>query len=95
MGSPVSPVIANIYMENFEEITLCHECPLPTPWWKGYVSDVINIVKQEQVDTLLNHLHSVDPYIKFILEAPGSSGSISFLDTKHSLDLDYTMHTSV
>ena len=44
MGSPVSPVIANIYMEYFEELTLGPQCPIPTPWWKRYVDD--------------NHLHN-------------------------------------
>ena len=34
MGSQVSPGIANIYMEYFEEMALGHQCPIPTPWWK-------------------------------------------------------------
>ena len=32
MGFPVSPVIANIYMEYFEEIAVGPECCIPTPW---------------------------------------------------------------
>ena len=45
MGSPVSPVIANIYMEYFEELVLGPQCPIPTPWWKRYVHDAIYITK--------------------------------------------------
>ena len=34
MGSSVSPVIANICMEYFEELALGPQCPIPTPWWE-------------------------------------------------------------
>ena len=30
MGSPVSPVIANIYMEYFEDLALGPECSMPS-----------------------------------------------------------------
>ena len=75
MGPPVSPVIANIYMEYFEEIALDPQCPILTLWWKRYV-DVISIVKEEQVDTLFNHLNYVDPHIKFTTEALDNDDSI-------------------
>ena len=55
--SPVYPVIPYIYMEYYEELALCLQCP--TPWWKIYVDDVISVVKKEQIDTLFNHLNSV------------------------------------
>ena len=51
MGSSVSPVIASICMEYFEELALGPQCPIPTPWWKRYVEDINNIVKKEQIDT--------------------------------------------
>ena len=50
--------------------------PNSYPWWKRYVDDVINKVEKEQVDTLFGHFHSVDPNIKFTMEAPGNDGSI-------------------
>ena len=28
-----------------------------------YVYDIINVVRKEQVDTIFNHLNSVDPHI--------------------------------
>ena len=34
IGSPVSVVIANIYMEYFGEISLGSQCPIPIPGWK-------------------------------------------------------------
>ena len=42
--------------------------PIDMPWWKRYVDDVISIVKNEQVDTLFNHLISVDALIKFTMK---------------------------
>ena len=46
MCSPVSPIVANIYMEYFKEIALGPQCPRSTPWWKRYVDDAISIVKK-------------------------------------------------
>ena len=83
MGLSVSSVILNIYMEYFEEIALGPQSPIPTTWWNRYIDDIISIVKKEQVDTLFNHLNSLDSHIKFTIEVPGNDGSISILDTKY------------
>ena len=37
----------------------------------------------------------MDPHIKFCMEAPGSDGSIPFLDTKCSPNFNSNIHTSV
>ena len=93
MDSPVSPVIVNIYMEYFEELAPQSgpQCPILTPLLKRYVGDIISIVNEEQADTPLNLLNSVNPHIKFIMEAPGSDGSTLFLDTKCSPNSDFTI----
>ena len=91
MAYPVSPVIANIYMEYFEEIAIDPQFPIPTPWWKRYLADVTSIVKYEQVDTL-------QPFKSSCIIHSGSSwqyGSISFLDTKCTPNSDHTIHTSL
>ena len=95
MGSPVCPVIANIYMEYFEEMTLGPQCPMPTPLWKRYLDYVISIVKKGKVNTLFYHLNSVDPHTKFTMKTSGNNGSIPFLDTKCSPNADSTISTSV
>ena len=46
MSSPVSPVIANIYREYFEEMALGPQCPILTAWWRRYADDVISITKR-------------------------------------------------
>ena len=59
------------------------------------MDDIINMFKKEQVYTLFNHLNSVDPYVKFTMEAPGNDGSIPFLDSKFSTNSDHTIQISV
>ena len=95
MGSPVSLVIANIYMEYFEELALGSECPIPTPWWKRYVDDVICITKKDQVDILFYHINNMEEHINFTVECPDNEGSIPFFDTKCTPNLNHTVHTPV
>ena len=71
------------------------QCPIPMPWWKRYVDDGMSIVKKDKVDILFSHLNSVDPHIKFTKETPVKEGSLPFLNTKCSPDLDSTIPTSV
>ena len=39
MGSPVSPVIVNIYMEHFDSLAI-PTSPTLIKWWFRYVDDV-------------------------------------------------------
>ena len=95
MGSPVSPVIANIYMEYFEKSVLGSLHPITTSWWKRYVDDVICTVKKVQVDILFNNINQMDAHIKFTMESPDSEGSIPFLDTKCIPNSNNTIHTTI
>ena len=83
MGSPCSPVVANIYMEYFERRALDPELPVSFTinTWLRYVDDVLTIVKKGTHDSLLNYLNSIDPNIKFTIEPPNEQGAIPFLDT--------------
>ena len=81
MGSPFSPVVANIYMEYFEELVLGPEVPDPIREWKRYVDNVFSIIPKGKRDILLNYLNSIDPHIKFTVEQPNVEGAIPFLDT--------------
>ena len=45
------------------------------------MDDVLTIVKKGIHDSLLNHLNSIDPNIKFTIEPPNEQGVIPFLDT--------------
>ena len=72
MGSPVSPVISDIYMEHFESLAI-PTSPTLIKWWFRYV-DVHSATRKDQVNKLQEHLNSIDPHIKFIIELPGTDG---------------------
>ena len=79
MGSPVSPILANLYMEYFEQKALS---TAPTPrFCCQYVDDTFVI--QEEIHKLdfLEHIKSVDPAIQFTVENNKEDGAIPFLDT--------------
>ena len=66
MGSPVSAVVANLYMEQFEWISLNTALVKPRIWQR-YVYDTHCIVRKGEVDKLLDHLNSVRPSIQFVM----------------------------
>ncbi|XP_072039314.1 uncharacterized protein [Amphiura filiformis] len=82
-GQPVSPITANLYMEFLEEQAIA-TAPLNCKprLWKRYVEDILEIVKDNQVDNLTHHLNNTDPTdsIKFTYEKE-VDGRIPFLDT--------------
>ena len=69
MGSPLSPVMANIYMEHFEEQAL-NSVPLKPSLWLWYVHDTFVLWQhQEDVMSLLAHLNdNVELAIQFTME---------------------------
>ena len=80
MGSPLSPVIANIFMEQFETRAL-EKTPLKPRCWKRFVDDTF-VVQPHPKDTLvsfLNHLNSHSPHIQFTMEFE-QNNSLPFLD---------------
>ncbi|XP_072048672.1 uncharacterized protein [Amphiura filiformis] len=83
MGSPLSPLACNIFMEWLEQkaISTAPESCRPR-LWKRYVDDVLEIIRKGQVDNLTDHLNTIDPTgsVKFTYEQE-HNGSIPFLDT--------------
>ena len=80
MGSPLSPVIANIYMEAFEEEALDKASKRPSMWIR-YVDDTFVIWPhgRKELQTFHNHLNNLRDSIKFTMEEE-ENGSIPFLD---------------
>ena len=79
MGSPVSPIVANLYMECFERKVLS---TASTPrLWMRYVEEIFVIQKEGHKQTLLEHINKVDPAIKFTVEGNEENDTIPFLGT--------------
>ncbi|KAK9874835.1 hypothetical protein WA026_005651 [Henosepilachna vigintioctopunctata] len=80
MGSPLSPVIANSYMEEFEEVAIRNSPLKPTHWYR-YVDDTFVVWShgQEKLLEFLNHLNSIHPQIQFTMEKE-ENGQLAFLD---------------
>jgi hypothetical protein len=79
MGSPVSPIVANLFMEHFENEALSsfHSSPR---FWGRYVDDIIVIIKTCDIDPFTEHLNSLHPKIKFTWEMEVDR-TIPMLDT--------------
>ena len=93
MGSSLSPVIANMVMEDLEQQALSTFHNPPSVWVR-YVDDVYAIVKTENVDEFHKHLNTINSSIQFTLEME-TSGSIAFLDVLLTLELDGSLSTSI
>ncbi|XP_072047104.1 uncharacterized protein [Amphiura filiformis] len=83
IGSPLSPLACNIFMEWLEQKTIstapvaCRPC-----LWKRHEDDVLEIVRKGEVDNLTEHLSSIDPTsnVKFTYEQE-QEGSNPVIDT--------------
>ena len=72
-------MVANFYMEFFEELGL--ETVLTRPrLWKRYVDDTFCILRKGSTEELLRHLNRVRPTIKFTVEQE-EDGAFPFVDT--------------
>ena len=80
IGSPVSPIVANLYMEYLEQKALS-TAPHPHRFWHRYVDDTFVIHKEANKQGFLQHINSVDPAIKFTVGDNKENGSIPFFDT--------------
>ena len=78
MGSPASPVVANLFMAKLEEKALTSFKERPKLWYR-YVDDIISIVKAKVVEELLAHLNDQHPSISFTVERE-ENGQLPFMD---------------
>ena len=60
MGSPVSPIVANLYVEDFEEKAL-NSFPHSIKFWGRYVDDTICVILRALVSPFTDHINSQDP----------------------------------
>ena len=80
MGSPISPIVANLFVEDFE-IKAINTAEYPPSIWKRYVDDTCVIIEATKKEGFLEHISSIDPHIQFSTEDAKADGYILFLDT--------------
>ena len=59
MGSPVSPILANLVMEDIENKAMS-DFHHPPKVWKRYVDDTFVVIKREYLQQFFNFLNSIE-----------------------------------
>ena len=80
MGSPLSPFVANIFMEDFEQTALSTSNLKPKIWFR-YVDDTFVIWQhgKDKLEEFLEHLNGLHERIQFTMELE-QDNTIPFLD---------------
>lgn len=79
MGSPLSPVLAGLFMESLEKKHYLKTCGTGV-FWKRYVDDILIIAnRRKDLKQLLASLNEAHPSIQFTLEEE-KDGQLPFLD---------------
>jgi hypothetical protein len=97
MGSPVSPLVANLFMEDLEQKAIATTTNTCKPRiWKRYVDDILAVVPSGCVQELNDHLNTLDitGNIKFTNETM-ENNQIPFLDANIVVKPDYSIKTTV
>ena len=79
MGSPVTPVVANICMESIEEMAI-KQTPVRPKVWKHFVDDSFSIINKNAISTFHDALNSIEPKIQFTIEYENNE-KLAFVDT--------------
>ena len=94
MGSPVSPRVANLSMESFDNRAITSVMN-PPRLWKRYVDDTIVTLQQSQKEEFMQHINPLDPSINFTRQEIRPDGYMPFLDTLITPQKDGTLTTSL
>ncbi|XP_057310566.1 uncharacterized protein LOC130648530 [Hydractinia symbiolongicarpus] len=93
MGSPLGPVLANIFMVELEK-EIVPKLENSVKFWKRYVDDTICFVKENQINNVLVTLNSYHSNIQFTYEVENDN-YIAFLDVKVKRMNDGSFNTSI
>ena len=94
MESPISSIVANLFMEDLG-IKAIRMSNTPPKIWRRFVDDTFTIIKKENRNNFLQHLISIHPNIKFTSEEMKEDGSMPFLDILITPTEDGSLKTSV
>ena len=87
MGSPVSRIVVNLYMEEFERKALDSFTGQGARIWLRYVDDTFVVVNESEKSQFFEHLNEVDIDIKFTEEC-SSNNKLAFPDCLILRELD-------
>ena len=93
MGLPVSPIIANLYMESFE-VKAITSVPLPPRVWMRYVDDTFVVINKDYAQQFTDYINSLNQHIKFTND-PETEGTLPFLDTLVKRQADGSLKVNV
>ena len=94
MGSPISPIVANLYMEDFETKVISSAVHHPSTW-KRFVDDTFVVIESSRKEEFLDHINNLDPNIQITTEDAKPDGSLPFLYTLIQKQPDNSLSTSV
>ncbi|CAH1267006.1 Hypp3654 [Branchiostoma lanceolatum] len=93
MGSPLSPVLANLFMEEFERKAL-DTAPHRPKFWGRYVDDTGVVNQREHEQELFEHINKQHDSIKFTIEKE-KDGRLPMLDVMMIRNPDNSITTDV
>ncbi len=65
MGSPVSPIVVKVYMEDFEQKALLEYQGVPPLIWFRYMDDTWTRIKKSESEKFFKYINKVDDNIEF------------------------------
>ena len=94
MGSSVSLIVVNIYMECFRDKALRTAQNLPK-LWKKFLDETFVVQYTEDKEKFLQYINNIDSAIKFTVEHTRADGSVMYLDTLLTPEHNRTLSTSI
>ena len=93
MGSPLGPVLANVFMVYLEE-TIVPKLQTSMPVWKRYVDDTFTLVKRGKLNEIITKLNNFHSNISFTHEIE-QEGKMAFLDVLIKKEENGSVQTGV
>ncbi|TWW81402.1 hypothetical protein D4764_01G0012170 [Takifugu flavidus] len=94
MGSPVSPIVANLYMEKVESQALTSFTGTAPSHWFRYVDDTWVKIQTQELEAFSDHLNKTDEHVKFTQEDV-KGNSLAFLDCAVKITEDRSLTIEV